>query len=236
MKNITGCEDCNVLQCSAFSKISLSDQKYISSNKYCTTYKKGMTIFCTGTKPVGVYCLKQGRVKIIIFGIQKEHTIRFIKPGELFGLDSMLTENNFHCCATVVEEATVCRIYKQDFIHILMKYPQLSFDIMSSLSRMIEDANNKIISLAQKSVRERTAESLLYLYQYFRGEKQEALLKDSTNCGIKLSREDIANVVGTSTETVIRMISEFKSDGYISVKGKNIFIRDSYGLKKIAGT
>ncbi|OFX61805.1 MAG: hypothetical protein A2046_03170 [Bacteroidetes bacterium GWA2_30_7] len=234
-KNILHCEDCNVLKNSFFCKIAFEDQKYLSLNKFCSTYKKGMTIFCSGTKPVGVYCLKQGSVKIIIYGTLKEHTIRYIKPGELFGLDSLLTDHNFHCCASVTEDAVVCRVNKQDFFNILSKYPNLTFELMSLLGKLIEEAEHKIISLAQKNVRERTAESLIYFYKLFYDNIRDISSNNYMKNGMYLSRVNIANIVGTSTETVIRMLSEFKNDGYISIKGRGIFIKDVRGLEKIAG-
>jgi len=227
------CEQCDVLNKSIFSAIELCGIKYISNKKCCISYKKGMPIFCSGTMPSGIYCLNKGKVKIHIYGSIKEHIIRFVMPGHLFGLGTIFT-NHFYCCATAIEDSTVCKINKEDFLSILNGYPNLSLKLMTVLGQYVEYSNNKIISIAEKSVRERLAEGLLSVYKTFHGEFPVSNA-DNSDKAIILSREDIANFINTSTESVIRTLSELKNEGYIIIKGRSIFLKNIKGLMKIAG-
>jgi len=101
---------------------------------------------------------------------------------------------------------------------------------MVLLSTLLEEAENKMTTLAQKPVRERLAESLLILNNLFKSEGKCKVLNDHAT--ISLSREDLANIVGTATETVIRLLSDFKDDGLVSISGRSITLVDIDGLKK----
>ncbi|MBI4946910.1 MAG: Crp/Fnr family transcriptional regulator [Bacteroidetes bacterium] len=227
------CENCNALQKSFFDKLDKSDLNTLNLKKNCNLYKKEKTIFCAGTRPSGIYCLNQGKVKIFKYGsFGKEQIIRFVMPGELFGLRALLSDRNYNSTATVLEDSVVCTINKINFFDILNKYPQIATRIMAALSQLLEDADNKITSLAQKPVRERLAESLLILKKTFHGEIDNGYT-DHSNLTISLTRKDIANIVGTSTETVIRLLSEFKKDNLITIKGRKITLRDIKGLMRV---
>ena len=112
---------------------------------------------------------------------------------------------------------------------MLDKNPQLSRTMLKSLCHEIGIANERIQSLAQKNVRERLAETLLLLHETFHGESTEDAMIDIT-----LPREDIANIVGTATETLIRLLSEFRNDGLVEFEGKRIRLLDMEKLKKLA--
>ena len=102
--------------------------------------------------------------------------------------------------------------------------------MVTTLSQLLCEAEDKITSIAQKNVRERFAETLLELLSVFSyGEKAKEEFHP-----ISLSREDLANIIGTATETVIRLISDFKEEGLIKVKGRKIFLKDIQGLKRIS--
>ncbi|MFH0896242.1 MAG: Crp/Fnr family transcriptional regulator [Bacteroidota bacterium] len=218
---------------SIFNKVEKDDLDILNDKKNVTVYKKGKTIFCNGTRPGSIYCLNQGVIKIFKYGAYgKEQIIRFAVPGELFGLRALLADRNYNTTATVIEDAIVCSITRSNFMQVLLKYPQMSVQIMTSLSQQLEDADNRITSMAQKTVRERVAESLVWLFKTFHGDKPFAYNEISLH-PLSLSREDLANIVGTSTETVIRLLSEFKKDHMISIKGRKIFITDIKGLMKI---
>jgi CRP/FNR family transcriptional regulator, polysaccharide utilization system transcription regulator len=225
------CDNCNVLFKSFFSRITKNDLIDLSERKSCISYKKGQTIFTSGTRPNGIYCLNKGKIKIYKTGAYgKEQIIRFALPGEFFGLRSVMCDKNYTSAAVTIEDSIVCFINKQDFNELLNKYPHITTSIITSLSEMLEDANNKVTSLAQKPVRERLAETLVTLNKVFKSESAS----EHTNTIISLSRQDLANMVGTATETIIRLLSELKNEHYISVKGRKITITDIRGLNRIA--
>ena len=115
-----------------------------------------------------------------------------------------------------------------EFIELLDENPHISKSLLKALSHELGVVEERVQSLAQKSVRERLAETLLFLQSTFSSEQNEDVIS------ITLPREDIANIVGTATETVIRLLSDFKSDKLIELEGKKIRILNKKGLEKIS--
>ncbi|MCF8298391.1 MAG: Crp/Fnr family transcriptional regulator [Saprospiraceae bacterium] len=223
------CSDCNVLSKSYLNLLDDEDIFNLSINKSCALYKKGQTIFHEGKTPTGIYCLSSGKVKIYKHGKDgKEQIVRFVTPGEFLGIRSILGGKSYSASSTTLEDSVICFITKSDFFNILKKYPKISNQLIAFLSQLLADAENKITSLAQKPVRERLAESLIVLGSVFSDDG------NSSPGVITLSREDIANIVGTATETVIRLLSDFKDDNLITSKGRKITLVNIPGLKKIA--
>jgi CRP-like cAMP-binding protein len=229
MKNLD-CSNCFVQHKSCFNTLSQEDLLWINETKISTFYKKGQIIFHEGRIPSGIYCIKSGAVKISKNGLDgKEQIVRFVVPGELLGIRAYIAQRNYKASATALDDTVVCYINRSTFDQILIKYPFVSKCLTLSLTKLLEDAENKLTSLAQKPVRERVAETLIVLNKIFMEE----------NCHyekgtINLSREDLANIVGTATETVIRILSEFKEEHLIVMNGRKIILHDIDNLKKIA--
>lgn len=203
----------------------------MNGDKLSTFYKKGQIVFHEGRIPTGIYCLKSGKIKISKIGIDgKEQIVRFVIPGGLLGIRALVSGRHYMATATTLEDSVVCFIGKQTFFEITTKYPDISQCILKNLSKLLEEAEQRMTSLAQKPVRERLAESLLVLDKIFKSEK--CPVEKST---ISLSREDLANIVGTATETVIRLLSDFKEENLIAVVGRKIVLLNPDALKKIAG-
>lgn len=216
---------------SCFGKLGFDDLKYLESAKTSTFYKKDQTIFYEGRTPTGIYCLNEGNVKIYKIGIDgKEQIVRFVRPGELLGIRALVSGREYVASAGTLENSVVCFIEKRAFLKMTIKYPDLSHCLMINLSHLLEEAENKLTSLAQKGVRERLAETLLILNSVF---ETEANRVSQNGPSISLSRTDLANIVGTATETVIRLLSEFKEAKLIRVTGRKIVLLDIEGLKKI---
>ncbi len=225
------CEDCPVHRKSIFRGIEDYDMLDLSLKKTCYFYRKGQVIFYEGKGALGIYCVNQGKIKVFKLGSEgKEQIIRVILPGEVMGLRSVVSGRPYSASATALDDSVCCFISKRKFFQLTIKYPDISQRIMILLSQMLEGAENKITSLAQKSVRERLAETLLSLDEAFKTER----LTDGSI--ISLSREDLANLVGTATETVIRLLSEFKNDDLIEIKGRKIKVLKKKELLKICKT
>lgn len=179
---------------------------------------------------MGVYCLHSGKIKLYKVDTGgREQIIRFVTSGELFGYSSIIGSRFNLITAEAIEDSIICFIDRVFFSALLLKYPGINKTLISSLGSMLNDAEDKIISLAHKQVRERLAESLLVLCRKFHPEG----CKD--NNVLKLSREDLANIVGSATETIIRLLSEFREEGLIEIHGRRIILRNIRGLKKLAG-
>ncbi|MCZ2083807.1 MULTISPECIES: Crp/Fnr family transcriptional regulator [unclassified Kaistella] len=192
-------------------------EKYISA-KQILKFNKGGIIFEDGEVPNGVYFLNRGTAKLSKQGVYgKDQILRFIKEGDLIGYRSLLCGEDFQAKAEAMTEVEATFLPSDLFLYLLEVAPKFSFVMLQKIAFELGESSNTVTFLAQKTVRERLAEILLLLEQKL-GTDPEGFIK------ISLTREEIANIIGTATESAIRLISEFKQDKLIEVEGRNIKI------------
>lgn len=180
-----------------------------------------------GTRTNGVFCIHSGKAKLHRLGQNgKEQIIRFAVNGDLIGYRSLLSDEPLSATVEALDDLHACYIPKHVLFQFLEKNPRFSLNILRMACHELGEAGKLITDIAQKSVRERLAEVLLML-------KTQFGLNDEGAIDIALTREEIANMVGTATESVIRLISEFKGDGLIDVKGRNITVLNEPELVRI---
>lgn len=193
------------------------------------TFRKGQVIFGEGAHPLGLYCVNNGKIKLSHRGEDgKEQIVRLSKEGDVLGYRALLTNERYNATAVALDDTEICFIPRDTFFNVLKNNPDLSFEIIKMLSTELRKAEDRITDLAQKPVRERMAEGLLFLKETYGYEA------DGSTINIVLSREDIANLVGTATETAIRLLSEFKNDKIVEFIGKKIRILDAERLVRTA--
>jgi CRP/FNR family transcriptional regulator, polysaccharide utilization system transcription regulator len=225
------CDDCPFHRKSIFRGIDECDMLDLNIKKTCYFYRKSQIIYYEGKGALGIYCVHEGKIKVFKLGSEgKEQIVRVALPGELLGLRSVISGRPYTASATALDDSVCCFISKRKFFQLTIKYPEISQRIMMTLSFLLDGAENKITSLAQKSVRERVAEAILSLDETFRTDHSPE------GTFITLSREDMANLVGTATETLIRLLSEFKHDGLIEIRGRKIKVLNRKGLVRIGKT
>ncbi len=223
------CETCSARLDSVFCKLSEEELSNLSMQKHCNIYQKGETIFFEGNQTNGLYCINNGRVKIYKSGQDgKEQIIRLAKEGDIMGYRSLISGEPYSASAAVIEDSKICIIPKNVFYDLLSSNSDITTKVMKLLANELKEAQNKITDMAQKPVIERLAEALLMLKEYYGYEKDESSLI------ITITREEIANIVGTATETAIRLLSELKKQGIIELEGKTIRILKSDALIKLA--
>jgi len=226
------CSNCKCFSKTLFKRIDKENLSILCDNKTLYKYKKGQSIFTQVTKPSGIFCVNKGKLVIFKTGIYgKEQILRFVLPGELLGIASFFNEKNHSISVMAFEDSQLCYIAKEDFQTILNKHQGIYIDIINLLSNLLNEANEKITSLTQKNVRERLAETLYNLNYLF---KPDDNIKGKQFTEIRLSRQDLANLVGTATESVIRHLSEFKKENIISINGRKITILNPEELYKIS--
>jgi len=226
----THCLCCQEAFNTFFSLLAPEDLKHIQLLKEVQEYKKGTKIFLEGSKAHGLYCVKSGHIKIYKNGSDgREHITRLAFSGEFIGMKALLTGVPYSVSAQTLEDSVVCYINKKDFFELTIKYPEFNQAVISCLSKQLVDAEAKMIFLAHKPVKERLANTLLYLYQQFTSHQN-----NGEPAYVNLTRQDLANIVGTAQETVIRLLGNFKDAGILSIKGRKIFILNDEKLKKIA--
>ena len=199
--------------------------KYIEAKK-TVFFNKGEALFEEGSNVDGIYFIENGTAKLYKLGFnRKEQILRFIKEGDIIGYRALLIDEAYQATAEAMSDLQAIFIPSDVFLHLLEVDSQLSYTMLQKISFELGESSNTVTFLAQKTVRERLAEVLLLLEQKL-GTDPEGFIK------ISLTREEIANLIGTATESAIRLISEFKQDDYIAVEGRNIKILNHEKLKK----
>ena len=223
------CDTCQARIGSVFCNLSEDELIHVSSKKHCNFYQKGQQIFTEGNSPSGLHCVNKGKVKISQSGFEgKEQIIRLAKEGDILGYRSLISGEAYSASAIAIEDSKVCIIPKNLFFELIYANPEIAQNVMKLLATDLKDAQNKITNLAQKPVIERLAEAILMLKEYY------GFIKDENSLNITITREEIANIVGTATETAIRILSELKREGIIALEGKKIKILNIDALIKLA--
>jgi CRP-like cAMP-binding protein len=226
------CTLCAGKEHSLFADLPKEDMETMSLHKTCIRYKKGQTLFYEGTRPMGLFCINSGKVKVYKISSEgKEQIIKLGKPGDFLGYRALISEEFYNSSATVIEEGAMCYIPKSDFLDILQNNPAFFRKMAKRVAHELGLMEQKLVTIAQKSVRERLAATLIMLKETY-GMEEEG--EESNLIDIALSREDLANIIGTATETVIRLLSDFKTQKLISLQGKKIKVLDPQGLVREA--
>jgi CRP-like cAMP-binding protein len=223
------CADCQSRLDNVFCTLTDQQLTELSIEKTCNFFKKGQLVFFEGNRPTGLYCVNKGKIKIYQIGIEgKEQIIRLAKDGDIVGYRSLISGETYTASAAVIEDATICFLPRKTFFDLLQTNSELSTRMMKLLSHDLKAAEKRITGLAQKPVRERMAETVLMLKEFYGVDKDNITIKAN------LSREDIANIVGTATETAIRILSEFRNEKMLDLVGKKIKVLNQDLLIKAA--
>ena len=220
--------ECELSGFQLFKKLNEQEFSQLNYDKTCSLYKKGSIIYREGGRLTGFYCVTKGIVKIFKTGIDgKEQIIRFAKTGEIIAYRSLLSQELACTTSKVIEEAVLCHIPYQTLLYLIQSNWEFSHHMLQIVCKELREANDYITDIAQKTVRERLAEILLLLKESFE-------LDNANTLQISLTREELANIVGTATESVIRLLSEFKHDKLIDLQGRKIKLLDIKALTRIA--
>lgn len=218
------CESCGARKNSLFADCSMGQTTDLNDNKTCSYYKKNQGLFLEGSIPRGIYCINKGKVKVFTLGDEgKEQIIQIAGEGEVLGFRSIFSGEPYKVSATTLEDANICFIHRENFLNMIDTNSALRNALLKELSKELGEQAEFITNMAQKSVRERLAFVLLILKDVYKEDP------------INLSREDLANFVGTATETLIRLLKEFKEDGYIEIATRKLTVLNMNGLIKLAG-
>ena len=228
MNESASCESCMLRHHPLFKHLTEDEIREISFNKITESHKRGSLIYREGNRMKGFYCVQSGIIKIFKTGFDgKEQIIRFAKPGDLIGYRSVVS-NEPACTSTeVLEDSVLCHIPTSILLHLVKTNGDFAVELMKLTCKELGEANTYLTDIAQKTVKERLAEVLLNLDREF-GISDEGILN------ISLTREELANLVGTATESIIRLLSEFRNERLIELQGRKIKILDRPGLKYIA--
>jgi CRP-like cAMP-binding protein len=222
------CEQCIVRELSSLKALNKDELLKLAECKTSYTIKKGDPIFEEGDSVNGIFCVTSGVCKLSKLSPNgKDQIIKLVKPGELLGQRSMISDEPANLSAVALEDMEVCFIPRSEVINMFDKNNQFSMNMMKTICGDLKEASEHMISISQKTVKERLAETLVYLAESF-GKNEDGSLR------IQLSREELAGMIGTATESCIRLLSDFNKIGLIELVGKKIVIKDLNKLKRIA--
>ncbi|MEO6456393.1 MAG: Crp/Fnr family transcriptional regulator [Ginsengibacter sp.] len=200
----------------------------ISTQRQNLQYKKGEVIFNEGEKVTGIYFVYTGTVKVHKhWGTEKELIIRFAKKGDIVGHRGLGKDNFYPVSATALEPVTVCFIAIDFFYASLKVNHDFIFELMMFYARELQESEKNMRNLAHMPVKGRTANALLTLSDKF-GINEHGCIN------IVLSRQDLASFIGTTYETVFRVLNNFIEENIISLSGKDILIKNFEKLLEIS--
>ena len=221
------CQSCIVKEFNSLKSLTRDELMRVSSCKTGKFYKKGEVIFEEGETLNGVYCVRDGVCKLTKLSENgKDQVVKLVVKGGLLGKRSLVSEQKTNLSATALNDMEMCFIPKSEIMADLAKNPKFTMDVLREMAGDLKESDDSLVNMAQKPVKQRMADALLYIHDNFGVDANGYL-------NILLSREDYASIVGTATESAIRILSQFKKEGYISTSGKHIKIENPTGLKWI---
>ena len=214
---------------SVFFPLSIEDKEFLLAHTECREYAKNEIVFSENSKPKSLICLSVGKVKIFKEGVGgREQIIRLAKPGGFIGYRALFAGQNYHASAVALENSVVCFIDKTPLFELMKREPVLSFNILKSIATELGFSNMRTVSLTQKHIRGRLAESLLFLIDQYGYEE------DGITIQAYLSREDVANLSNMTTSNAIRTLSTFASEKVLALEGRKIKILNIDKLQRIS--
>lgn len=192
-------------------------------------YKKGTLLYEEGSCIKGCYFIYSGIVKIYQTGQEgKEQIIQFDQEGDIFGFRSVIRHESACTSAKTLSDCILCHIPDKTLLDLLQNNSGFAYDMVQIACKELGAANRYIRDIAQKSVKARLAEILLFISNEF-GIETDGTLK------LSITREELSNFVGTATETVIRLLSDYKAEGLVEAQGRKIKLLNVEKIKTIAG-
>ncbi|MFN8699974.1 MAG: response regulator [Flavobacteriales bacterium] len=205
----------------------IEDIAAISGRQQVRQLHKKDIIYSEGDSPAGLYLLTKGKAKVYkSHELGKDLILRMLHEGDFFGYLALLEGGTHAETAEAIEDGEVVIFPREDFFNLLEHSPVVMQQVIRMLSGSIADEHERLLLLAYSSVRKRTAEALLRLRLRFHDGTEQPF-------SMAIAREDLANMVGTATESLIRTLSDFREEGIVAVQGSTITVLDVSKLERM---
>ncbi len=228
---IESCLTCKTRAERIFCNLPTSALQAFETIKYATAYPKGAVLFVEGQAPRGIFVLCKGRVKLSICATDgKTLIVKIAEPGEVLGLGGTVSGKPYELTAETIDPCQVNFVKREDFLRFLREHAEACFKVAQQLSEKYNNACHEVRSLGlSHSAGEKLAKLLLeWSSKNAEGAKQEPRLK------LALTHEEIAQMIGTSRETVTRLFADLRKRQIVHTKGSTLVIRNKAALKLIA--
>jgi CRP-like cAMP-binding protein len=189
-------------------------------------YDKKQMLYQEGKRPRFLYYLLKGKVKAYKSHEDgKEYITNLYSDGDFIGYTALIEDTNYDDSATILEDAEVMMIPKDDFLQMVYSDISIASKFIHIITQNVREKEERLLNLAYSSLRKRVAKALVDIVEKFN-------LKEQTS-PIEISREDIAQYVGTATESLIRTLSDFKAEKHIDIKSGKIIVNNLDKLKNL---
>ena len=225
------CQLCKARSASIFNDLKPAELQALDAIKQCQFFKKGEFLFHEGAYPRGLYCVQSGKLKVTQTGMDgREQIVHLVNDGDMMGYRALLGDDLFSCSAVAMEDSHVCFVPKASFYTMVENNSKLALKIAQLLSADLREAERKITHTAQRPVKDRLAEALLDLKRNY------GYAEDALTINVSITREDLANLAGTTRETATRLLYDFQEQQLIRLNGKKISLLDEPQLIRIANS
>ena len=199
----------------------------ISNDKYQHAYKKGDYIFREDDPIYGIHFIQQGGVKVVTTSLHgREQIVRIAKEGQILGHRG-LGKTNYYFNAVALMDSLICFVENELFYDAVMNCPKFAFNLIFFYASELRRAELRVKNQAQMNIREKVAMAFIYSYEVFGMNPETKMLN------ISLSRQDIADIAGTTPEQVTRQLSDFESEKLIAKNKREIIFLNIKGLEEI---
>ena len=225
------CSTCGARDQGLFCSLTGSHLLKLDRQKTAHEYQRGQIIFYEGNPPLAVYCVYSGVVKLYKAGKNdKRVLIRLLGPGEIIGYRALVADEPYAATAEAVETATICTISRDTLESVLADDFEITMRLMAKLATELRVSEEQMVTRTQDPVRQRTARFLIWLL-----ENLQHPSKKSSAISVPLLREEMAQMIGTTPETLSRILREFANQGLINLDRKNIEVAKLRPLRRLAG-
>ncbi len=226
--DMSKCEQCIVRQLNSLKTLTKEELSHLTSCKGDQIIKKGEHIFEEGEHLKGVYCIKSGVCKLVKLSANgKDQIVKLTTKGDLLGERSTLSNEPANLSAVAVTDMEVCFIPQVEILNAVSSNANFTIDMFKSLGKSIRQSDDLLVNMSQKTMKARLAATLLMLEENFGKESDGSL-------SLVLTREEVAGIVGTATESVIRLLSQFGKEKIIKLDGKHIIILNHDMLRMVS--
>lgn len=195
-------------------------------------FPKGVTIFFEGDRGDALYIVRVGYVKIYrVAEDGREKTLALLSNGEFFGEMALLDEEPRSAVAETLESTTLYILHRNDFRRLLAESASMSLQILRVLTRRLRQTNAQVTDLVFKDVRSRVGRALLDL-----AKRHGVAIEAGSKVALKLTHQELANLVGTARETVSRILAEFQDARYITFEGRYVVVVDREALMQLTSS
>jgi CRP/FNR family transcriptional regulator, polysaccharide utilization system transcription regulator len=223
------CVNCLRKRHSPLKDLSEDELALLEQNRYEVSYAAGEIIYKEAAKPLGLLCLKEGKVKIVRTGITgTEQIVALKKPVDFIGFRTLMGEKKYSTSAVALESSVVCVVDKNDFFKIIKNNSYLAFKIIRLFAHELDEVSKRQINLTQKHMRARLVDALLLVYDMY------GTLPDDATLNVELKRADYAALANMTTANAIRMFSAFAKENLIEINQRKIKIKNFKALRDIS--